>query len=143
MLIAIAIVTGFQAEIKNKVIGFSAHIQITQTSVSYTFENEPVFFDPFIYQKIKKIPEVKHIQIFASKPGIIKTKKAIEGIVLKGVGGDYDWTYINNSLKAGHLPKFSDTAISDEIIISGSQARKLNLKLNDPLVIYFIQQPQG
>lgn len=141
MLISIAIAKGFQAEIKKKLTGFSTHIQITQTSINYTFENEPINFDTFIYKKIKKIADVKNIEVFATKPGIIRTDKAIEGIVLKGVSTDFDWNYIKNSLSEGNILNLSKPEPADEIIISKTIAKKLGLRLNDHVIVYFIQQP--
>lgn len=141
MLISIAIVKGFQTEIKNKVIGFSSHIQVTKSSVNYTFENEPIRFDSLVYQKIRNLKEVKNIHVFATKPGIIKTQKAIEGMVLKGISKDYDWSYIRRVLKEGNILKLTDTAVNNEIVISKSIASKLDLKLHDAVIIYFIQQP--
>jgi lipoprotein-releasing system permease protein len=141
MLISIAIVKGFQKEIKNKVIGFNSHIQITHTKINYTFENEPLNFDQVLYKNVKETEDVNNIQVFANKAGIIKANDQIEGIVLKGISRDYDWSYMNSILSEGNRIYFKDTSASNDIIVSKSLARKLGIKLNDQVVVHFVQQP--
>lgn len=141
MLVSIAIVKGFQSEIKNKVIGFGTHIQISITNINYTFENEPVIYNQELCKSITDLETVKNIQVYATKPGIIKTDEAIEGVVLKGVSDDYDWTYIENNLVQGNVINFNDSVTSNDMIISKTLAKKLNLKINDRIIIYFVQDP--
>ncbi|MBL6963230.1 MAG: ABC transporter permease [Bacteroidetes bacterium] len=141
MMVSISIVKGFQQEIKNKVTGFASHIQITHTNINYTFENEPIEYSPDVYKRINEIDQVNHLQVFANKPGIIKTQEAIEGVILKGVSSTYDWNYMNQFLREGKHPEFSDSSSSTEILISATTCRKLRLKIGDDVAIYFVQQP--
>jgi lipoprotein-releasing system permease protein len=141
MLVSVAIVKGFQTEIKNKVIHFASHIQITHTKINYTFENEAIDYSQDVYNRIASIPEVQNIQVFANKPGIIKTTDAIEGIVLKGVDRHYNWSYLADFLIEGDLPEYTDSTVSNDILISASTARKLRLKPGMNVALYFVQQP--
>lgn len=137
MILAVAIVTGFQNEIKAKLIGFNSHIQISNYDNNISSEPKPISkIQPFL-KEIKSNPDINHIEVFATKNGIVKTKTDNEGILLKGVDADYDWTFLNKNFVqgAGFIP--SDT-VSKSIVISKYLSDKLNLKLNDKMIIYFI-----
>lgn len=93
MIVAVSIVSGFQREIRNKVIGFGSHIQITNYDSQNTYEANPINKNQDFYPHIDTVPGIKHIQVFATKAGIVKTKDQIYGVVVKGVGSDFDWTF--------------------------------------------------
>ena len=93
MIISVAIVTGFQNEIRNKVIGFGSHIQVTSYDFNRSVESTPIVMDPSLVESIESIEGVVHTQVFASKAGIVKANDAIQGIVMKGIGADYDWSF--------------------------------------------------
>lgn len=141
MILAAAIVKGYQNEVRNKLVGFNAPLQITHLDLNNSFESLPIQRDTFLEYLSAKKEGVQFIQIYATKAGIIKTEKAFEGIVLKGVDPKFNWTFIAQHLKEGVLPSINDTASSQEILISAITAKRLNFKLGDPLYIYFIQNP--
>ncbi len=147
MIISVAIVTGFQQQIRDKVIGFGSHIVITSFQVNTSFEPSPISINQPFYSTLDSLPGVRHIQVFATKAGIIKTDDQIEGVVLKGVGPDYDWSYFKEKLVDGNIFIAEDTATTDDVIISKSLASRLKLKTGDPLRMYFVggdeMQPRG
>ena len=141
MIISVAIVTGFQSEISDKVTGFGSHIQITNHDYNISFEPRPISsYQDFIPQ-LEEIDGVRHIQPFATKPGIIKTDEDIHGIILKGNGPGTDWSFFSRRLTDGSIPEIGDTLRSDEVIISSLVSRRLRLSKGDDLFIYFIQDP--
>lgn len=141
MIISMAVVTGFQQEIRDKAIGFGSHIQITNLDYNISFESRPISSDQDFLDEALQIPGVEHIQVFATKPGIIKTDDDIHGIILKGVGPDFSWNFFNQRLTDGQVLSLSDTTRSDEIVVSGFIANRLSLKTGDDVFIYFIQEP--
>lgn len=141
MIVAVAIVTGFKNEISNKVIGFGSHIQLVNMDSNTSYETTPVDKNLPILEDINNVPEVERVQIFAIKAGIIKTEENIQGAVLKGVGPDYDWSFLNESLVAGEPVSISDTARTDRVLLSENVATRLNLKVGDSFNMYFIQDP--
>lgn len=143
MILTVAIVKGFQDEIRDKVIGFGSNIQITGFSTNNSFEPEPINKNQPFYSNLSKLNGIKHIQVYATKNGIIKTKDEIEGVVLKGVDKDYNWDFIKKNITEGNILTHNDTAASKEIIISGIIAKRLNLKINDKLFIYFITKKKN
>ena len=138
MFVSIAILTGFQKEIRDKVIGFTGHIQVTRFSantnlVPYAVEKQQAFLPT-----LKSNPKIKHIQVYANKAGIIRTVDQIQGVVLKGVGADYDWDFFRKRMVEGQIPDYADTAQRNDVIISRALADQMNLRLRDPVRMYFI-----
>ena len=141
MVIALAIVTGFKQEIRDKVIGFGSHIQVSNFDENNSFETKPIFKTQDFLKELKNDPEIEHVQTFATKAGIIKTKEEIEGVVAKGIGPDFNWDFFNSRLVEGSIIQFKDTQRSNDVLISKLLSKKLNLHTGDNLVMYFIQQP--
>ncbi|MCX6281697.1 MAG: ABC transporter permease [Bacteroidetes bacterium] len=138
MFVSIAILTGFQKEIRDKVIGFTGHIQVTRFSENTNLVPFPVEKQQSFLPSLRLHPKIKHIQVYASKAGIIRTSDQIQGVVLKGVGEDYDWEFFSKRMKEGRIPDYSDSSRKNDVIISRALADLLNLKINDPLRMYFI-----
>jgi lipoprotein-releasing system permease protein len=141
MVVSLMVVTGFKKEITNKAVGFGTHIRISNFDSNSSYEEEPVNKNQPFYEKIKSDPDVKNIQVYATKAGIIKTKEEIHGILLKGIGPDFDGSFFRDKLKEGTFFSVSDSGRSDKVLISSKVSKLLNLKLNDNLFVYFIQKP--
>lgn len=141
MIIATAIVTGFKNEIRDKVIGFGAHIQILNYDSNTSFETKPVIKNQEFYPQMVNLPGIKHIQVFGTKAGIIKTETDIQGVVLKGVGSDFDWTFFKRNLTDGVAFRVTDTIKTNKVLISKYIAQLLKLKVGDSFSMYFVQEP--
>ena len=141
MIITISVVTGFKKEIYRKIIGFQAHITVKNRDINETFETEPISKNQIFYPGITSKPGIKHIQIYATKPGIIKAETEVSGIVLKGISTDYNSDFIIENLVAGELPDFNSEKKKTDILVSQKTANLLNYKLGDKVDIYFIQDP--
>jgi lipoprotein-releasing system permease protein len=141
MILSVAILTGFKKEIREKVVGFGSHIQIMNFDSNSSFETAPISDTQAFIPEIKKIPGIKHIQVFATKAGIIKTNEDIQGVVLKGIGSDYDWKYFSSCMVDGSVFTVTDTGRTDKVIISKKISEMLRLKTGDSFVMHFIQDP--
>ena len=141
MIIAGSLVSGFQKEISEKIFGFWGHIRIYDYNSTMGFQDKAVSIHQKFYPSIEKMPGVKHIQVYANKPGIIKTKNEIESIVVRGYGRDFDTGFISKCMQSGRIIQAGDTSHPRKILISQSTANRLKLKVNDDIIIYFIQQP--
>lgn len=142
MIIAVAIVTGFQTQIRDKVIGFGSHIQINKYDFNSSYEAAPISKNQHFYPAITKEKGIKHIQVYAYKAGMIKTEDQIQGVVLKGVGSDFDFSFFNQNLIEGDSLSINDKSRSTKVLISKVLASKLKLKLNDDLRMYFVSAEQ-
>lgn len=141
MLLSLAIIKGFQNEIRDKVIGLSSHIQVTDFSDGNSYESTLLSDSDTLKQLLQNVEGIKHIQSYATKAGIIKTKDEIQGVVLKGVSNDFDPNFLKSKLIEGEIPLFGGETKSNNIVLSSTIAKQLNLNLMDDLHMYFIQQP--
>lgn len=141
MILAVAILTGFKQEIREKVVGFGSHIQIVNFDSNISFETAPISENQPFIPEILRIPGIRHIQVFATKAGIIKTNSNIQGVVLKGVGSDFDWNYFKSNIVDGSVFTVSDTGRTNEVIISKKISDMLNLKTGDSFAMHFVQDP--
>ena len=166
MILATALISGFKHQISEKMFGFWGHIHITSADVSGTMlEQAPVSIRQDFYPDLQ-LPEklgyyeerrflgfplpfgkrekeltgrIEHIQVFALKPGIIKTKDELEGIILKGIGPDFRWDFMDQYLKEGERLELSDSTASSGILISEQTAKRLHLKTGDKLIVHFVK----
>ncbi len=140
MIVSICIVTGFKNEITRKVVGFGSHIRLKNFDNNQSYEESPVSIrEPFL-NTLRADSRIEKITAFASKAGIIKTSEDIQGVVIKGLDSLYKADFFADKMMQGSF----DLSIRDgqyPAIISKNIADKMNLKLNDPLVVYFIEQP--
>ena len=141
MVVSFSILEGFKKNIKEKIFSFGAHIQVTKYEINQSFEDSPIKLDSGFLKQLAKNPEIGHVQVYLHKPGLLKSESEISGVVLKGISRDFDTTSFRTNMKEGRFIKFSDSTYSSEIIISTRLASKLNVKKNDSLWMYFIQDP--
>lgn len=140
MLLSIATGIGLQRKIREKIALFNGHIQISNyDNNSSEVSLKPISKDQEFYPNFKGIPQVKHIQGVASKAGIIRTTTNFEGVVVKGVGADYDWSPFSEYIVAGKLPDFTSKSSSSEVLLSQYIANRLQLKVGDKVITYFLK----
>lgn len=142
MILTVAIVKGFQQEVRDKLIGIGSHIQVTNYDNNSSDEPQPISKTQPFLKEIQKDGPIAHIQIYTTKTGIVKTKNMNEGIVLKGIGADYDWSFLSRNLKQGNVFTVNDTGVSRSIVISKLMADKLELNLGDKMIIYFLSKKE-
>lgn len=138
MIVSVFVVLGFKHTIRNKVIGFGSHIQVTNFMTQMSSDQYPIVMNDSMMSVIRGIAGVKHAERFAYKQGILKTDSDFLGVMLKGVGPEFDSTFIHQNLIAGSIPKFADDAAGNKIVISKNIADKLNIKLGQRVFAYFI-----
>lgn len=139
MILSVAIVIGFKQEIRNKVIGFGSHVQITHLDSNNSYEMQPIQICPRLLNDVKHTNGVMHVQVFATKPGIIKLESDFQGVVLKGIAKDYDWNFFKSNLVEGEVLKFDGDSPSNDVMISKTLANKLRLKVGDSFLTYFVE----
>lgn len=131
MIIAICVVIGFKREVQGKVAGFGSHIQVVNFDNNATYELQPIEISDSLINKLTTLPHVEKVSVFASKPGILKTDSAFQGVVFKGV--DY-WDYFADNMVSGTLPH-----TSNQVLISTVLAQQLQLTTGDQVLCYFVQ----
>jgi len=140
MVLAIAISDGFKYEIRAKATGFSGEIVLNSPGLDSKTNIYPITNKLSYINDLKALPEIKSIQSFAYRSGMLKSGNQIQGIILKGVEAGYDWKFFSSSLSQGRLPDYSDTTARREIILSERLAKMMNYKIGDAVQIYFIDK---
>lgn len=140
MILSVAIIIGFKKEVRNKVIGFGSHIQVANLDNNTSYETKPIAVSDSLLQALRSTSGISHVDAFATKPGILKTDDAFEGIVLKGIDENFDWTFFRNNLKEGAIFTVTPDTSSTNVLISQLLADKMGLKTGDSFFTYFIQE---
>ncbi len=139
MILAVAIITGFKQEIKNKVFGLGGHIRVSNFDSNNSYESQPILRDSVFINKLYETGDINAIQAYATKPGIIRTNDIIQVIILKGYDASFDASYINDNIVEGHPINFDNTKRSDTVLISKTTADALMLNVGDKFRTYFLQ----
>ncbi len=137
MLIAIATGIGLQQKIRDKVVAFNGHIEITNYDTNASDESQvPISINQEFYPNFKNIEDIKHVQGVATKFAVIRTETDFEAVVVKGVGADYNWDYFKEFLVEGRLPDYTQKR-NEEILISKYLANRLRFKIGDKFQTLF------
>lgn len=137
MLIAIATGLGLQQKIRDKVVAFNGHIEITNYDTNASDESQvPISIKQDFYPNFNTVKGIIHIQGVASKFAVIRTETDFEGVVVKGVDADYNWEYFKDFLVDGRLPDFTGKR-NEEILISSFLANRLGFKVGDKFQTLF------
>ena len=141
MIITVAVITGFKQEISEKTIGFGSHIQIINYDRNLSYETVPIDTDVDFLPDIEAVDGIRHIQKFALKPGIIKTQTDMQGVVLKGIDSDFDWSFFEKNLAEGTILNISDSTTTNDAVISKTISQLLRLNMGDKFDMFFVQEP--
>lgn len=132
-----SIVKGFQKEVRNMVVGFGSHFHVVSNRDNSSKDSQRIEFDKDLYNQFQQLPDVKHVQVFATKPGIIESAEGLRGVVIKGVDKDFDWTFLNGVMRSGSsiLP---DSLNANQIVISSFISKKLKVEVGSKVSLFFV-----
>lgn len=140
-MISFMILGGFQNEISDKVFSFTGHFQVQRFMSGNAFEESPTSKLSDFYSAFSQNDLIRHVQVYAHKPGLLKGDEEVEGVLMKGIGPDFDSLRFKKSIVKGRFIHFSDSAASNEIILSKKIADKLLLDVGERITMYFVQEP--
>lgn len=138
MIISVCVVIGFKHTIRDKVVGFGSHITVSDFLSLQESGNNPICLDDSMMHQLSSIAGVGHVQRYAMKQGILKTDEDFLGVMFKGVGPEFDSTFIAANMIEGHMPVFSDSVSTNQLVISRLMADKLRVKAGDRIFAYFL-----
>jgi len=139
MIITVAVAKGFQNEVRNKITGFGAHLEVLDMGTFQSPEDFPIVTDAPFLDSVKSVRGITHVQRISQKMGILKTNENFLAIGLKGVGEDFDSKFMRASLVAGQWPVFTDSAASNKIVISKRLSQQLGLGVGNRVYAYFFE----
>lgn len=140
MIVSVCVVLGFKHSIRNKVIGFGSHITVTDFMNIQSSNQYPIQMGDSIVSVLKHVPGVKHVNRYALTQGILKTDNDFLGVMLKGVGQEYDESFLKENMVDGRIPTFSDSKSQNLILVSKIIANKLKVKTGDRIFAYFLNE---
>ena len=141
MLISVANSVGLQKKIKEKVSAFNGDLIITNFDTNNSDDSQvPISMQQDFYPNFTISDNVSHIQITASKGAVIRTETDFEGVIVKGVGPDYNWSYFKDFLLSGVVPTYDTPQMSNQVLISQYLANRLGLKVGDKALAYFFNK---
>lgn len=141
MIISFMILGGFQQVIAEKVFSFTGHYQIHGFSLSNDYEDSAISTDSDFYSNYPQLDFVRHVQTYATKPGLLKGEDEVQGVIMKGVEPNFDSLSFASAMIEGRFIRFSEEGASNEIILSNKIANQLMLGVGDKVVMYFVQDP--
>jgi len=141
IILSFAILFGFRGIIQEKIISFGSHLNITKFTLSSSFQENPISKNRNFYRHPEQYPYVDHIQSYSYKPGLLKTDDEVMGVLLKGVGPDFNTKRFNENMVEGKFIQFNDSTTVNQIVVSRIIANKLRLKVGDHVTMHFFQNP--
>jgi lipoprotein-releasing system permease protein len=141
VLVSFMILEGFQRTIKDKIFSFAGHLQVTKYTLASSIEDDPISTGSDFYQNYQEIDFIEHVQSYAYKAGLLKTPNEVQGIVIKGVGRDFDLERFESNMIEGRFIQHPDSGYSQEVVISSAMSSLLQLGVGDKSLVYFVQNP--
>lgn len=139
MIVSVAVVLGFKHTVRDKVVGFGSHIVVTNfMTLQTTDQSQCINANDSLYRKVKSIPGVRHVARYSQKQGVLKTDGDFLGVVFKGIGEDYDTTFLAKNVIEGHMPQLSMWKSTQQLLVSKIQADRLGLKVGDKVYAYYL-----
>lgn len=139
MIISVAVSIGFKHQVRDKVVGMGADIIVSSIDGTQLYQMNPIVGNDSLMQVFNKVPGVSHVQRYSTKAGMIMTSDNFQGMLLKGIGQEYDYTFLKEHLLEGEIPVFTDSVASNQVLLSRSVADKLALNVGDKLYTYYVE----
>ncbi|GAB3224606.1 ABC transporter permease [Algoriphagus aestuariicola] len=140
-ILAFMVLGGFQNTVSERVFGFTGHFQVQRFQMSNAFEEAPFSLHSEFVQNSKQLDFLVKTQSFAHKAALLKGDEEVEGILMKGVGKDFDTLAFSKYLVEGRMLHLPDSGVSNEVLLSRMIANKLLLNVGDKVTMYFVQNP--
>jgi lipoprotein-releasing system permease protein len=142
MLIALAIIYGFQGTVANKVFSFWGHIRVRayEASKATIAEESFIYKNDTVEQQIAAVSNIKSINPFATKSAILSTKNEFDGLLLKGVEKSFDTASFQKFITKGRWMQFNDSTFSKDVLVSNSIANSLKITVGDKINVYFFDK---
>lgn len=143
MILALAVVMGFKREITRRMTGFMAHIEVTDVRGTQAATPVAVVRDGALESAIRTTDGVSACWPYAVREGVVKCPDGVQGVVLKGVDPTYDWTFFEEALVEGRLPRVDDSLRNKEVLLSRVLADRLAVGVEDRIEMLFVDPDEG
>ncbi|MCS6823976.1 MAG: ABC transporter permease [Cytophagaceae bacterium] len=141
LMLSFSVLEGFKREIRKKIFSLASHIQVRLSDNNESYEENPVPLNTEFYKNWRNDRGIEHVQIFCHKAGLLHTKKEVQGVVMKGVGDDYDVEKVKYAIVEGNFLNIRSNQVLRDIVVSKQIARKMMIKTGDSVIMFFVQDP--
>ena len=141
-LITISTGLGSKKAIEDRISNFSGDISVKSTRSNSSYNTSILDTNGLDKKAIKSVPGVAGLQSYAAVSGILRTENNFAGIILKGVGKDFDKSRFEPFMIQGSIPDYKEDGYNNEIILSEKIASDLALKTSDSIVAIFSKEDQ-
>ncbi len=131
LLITLTILAGFEKEIKEKVSGFTTHIQVTG------FQNQPLKNSHDVIEKLRtQIVGIRGVSPFIAKEGMVRFHNNIEGIIVKGIDPASDVSSVRKYLVQGDFAFDTVGRSISSCVIGKKLLQRLQAQIGDTLIVF-------
>ncbi len=143
MILAVAVIMGFRAEITAKITAFTGHLRVQALDYGSGTESDPIPVSDQMEGDLARLPGVRSVAPYALRMGLVKTDEATQGMLLKGIDATCDLTVFRGWLTDGAMPRLDDSVRHKDMLLSQSVARLLRLEVGDRVEMLFMDGDRG
>lgn len=133
LIVVLSVMNGFQDELRNRILGVAAHIEITG------FDNTLADWQK-LAAEVRRVPEVKASAPYVMGQGLLANDQAVQGSVVRGIlpAQEDGVAEIGRNMRAGSLAALRPGEWG--IVLGADLARILAVQLGDKVTVI---TPQG
>lgn len=139
MILALSVIMGFKREITRKVVGFTAHAEVADIRSLRSLDVQSIRRGGEVERIIRSVDGFSSLSPYAVRGAIVRTDEGMQGVMLKGVDGAYDWSFLEGHLVAGALPRVGDSIRTKDVLIGRVVADELALGVGDRVEMLFVE----
>ena len=131
LIIATSIMNGFEKEIRDKVAGLVAHVQVN----SFKSDGLPDYKEgmKLIRDSISGIAGMSEI---VQKEAVLRTKAGVEGLLLKGIVPETDLSSVRNKILRGAYNLQPLDTIFSRLLVGNKLAAKMKIDTGSKVIVF-------
>lgn len=131
LIIATSIMNGFEKEIKEKVSGLVAHIQVS----SFKSEGLPDYQEAIATIK-DSVNGITGISPIVQKEAVLRTKAGVEGLILKGIVPATDVSSAQSKLMKGEFNLNPVDSTFSRLVVGNKLADKMKIEIGSKVIVF-------
>ncbi|MDX8395274.1 MAG: lipoprotein-releasing ABC transporter permease subunit [Mariprofundaceae bacterium] len=123
LIVVLSVMYGFDSEFKDKILGFSSHVDIQGSDDQLSDWREWM-------KKVENLPGVKQVGPYVSTQVLATFRTRSTGVILKGIDPERDVSIANHMFSGRFITSDADKS-PFEVVIGKDLARKLMVSIGD------------
>ena len=138
MIVAMAVVGGFERALVEKMTGMTGHLTVEQLALGGDAEQSPIVRNADFESRVAELDHFGSISAWAGKMGVLKSRTAMQGVLLRGEEEGYDSLFFKRNLTEGVLPRIGGEQRRKDLLVSQSMAKLLEVGVGDKIEVVFV-----